>query len=291
MTAPCLPWVLCLGVCVWAITAKAADQAAWTCPGAPQGSTVEVEAGSPTDRILVCRGASKGLDFLSSHGFTLGRLIRIRLHDRPIGGEGVHIGLFDARTGMVDLLTFEQAQRQCAEQPPFRTAMDAALYESFVVHEIAHAITARQATNGPVSRTAHEYIAYSAQLSTMATAKRAQILDRYRVRAFTGSQDMSATYYALDPSAFGVKAYRHFAALEDPAAFLKQLASGTIGGGRREREFNAPDRDDRGEQRRQRLLQQAGRDAAEIARGPACATWDISPVTGGQMAQRTALRC
>jgi hypothetical protein len=216
------------------IAAQAADQVVWTCPAEPQVPSIEVAAGSPQDRALVCRGASKAMAFLNAHGFVLGAPIHIRLHDRPIGGRGLHIGLFDARTGMVDLLTLEQAQRQCAEQPPFRTAMDAALYESFVVHEIAHAITARQTTTGPVSHIAHEYIAYSAQLSTMAAAKRAQILERYRVGAFTGTQDMSATYYALDPSAFGVKAYRHFAELQDPAVFLRQMASGAIGPARRE---------------------------------------------------------
>ena len=40
--------------------------------------------------------------------------------------------------------------------------------------------------------------------------------------------EMSSTYYGLDPSGFGIKAYRHFLSLDDPSRFLRGLLSGEI---------------------------------------------------------------
>ncbi len=210
--------------------AAAAATAAPNCAGID----VQVSGGPARDRRLVCGGASKALTFLRTQGFGPRAIIRIRLHDRPITDYREHIGLFDAHSGVIDLLTLGQAQRQCARVSPFRTRMDETLYESFVVHEVTHAIVAQQPSDRPVSRLAQEYVAYSAQLATMAPAKRAQILGRYSLKAFAGAQELSATYYALDPSSFGVKAYLHFASLSEPAAFVRGLVTGAIAAGRRD---------------------------------------------------------
>jgi hypothetical protein len=216
---------LCLvGIGVAGIDAAAADQRgqAIDCPAIE----VQVTAESPQDRALVCEGAMQARAFFLRHGIEMKHPIRIGLHRSALKSYAFHIGVYDASRRRIDLLTSAAARRLCRLQSPFGLPMDAPLYTSFVVHEVAHAIADQNFAIRPVSQVVHEYIAYAAQLTMLPAAQRSEILQRYTVAAFDNIDDMSSTYHALDPSAFGVKVYRHYQALPDKGAFIRELLSG-----------------------------------------------------------------
>ncbi|MGB5198441.1 MAG: DUF6639 family protein [Sedimenticolaceae bacterium] len=189
---------------------------------------VEVTAESPADRALVCEGAIRAQAFFRMHGIVMKHPIRIRLHPSAIENYAFHIGVYDASQRRIDLLTPAAAKRRCRQQSPFGLPMDAPLYTSFVVHEVAHAIADQNFKVRPASQVAHEYIAYAAQLAMLPAALRSEILHRYTVAAFDSIGDMSSTYQALDPSAFGVKVFRHYQSLPDQGVFIRNLLSGTL---------------------------------------------------------------
>ncbi len=218
---------LCLtGIALAGIGAAAAAQAAQAvdCPAI----AVEVTAESPQDRALVCEGAILARAFFRRHGIAMKHPIRIRLHRSAIEDYAFHIGVYDAAQRRIDLLTPAAAQRLCRLHSPFGLPMDAPLYISFVVHEVAHAIADQNFKVRPSSQVAHEYIAYAAQLAMLPAAQRSEILQRYTVAAFDSIGDMSSTYHALDPSAFGVKVFRHYQSLPDQGVFIRDLLSGAL---------------------------------------------------------------
>jgi hypothetical protein len=57
---------------------------------------------------------------------------------------------------------------------------------------------------------------------------RSKILQEYSVAPFAGVEDMSLTYYELDPNAFGVKVFLHYQSLADKSGFIQGLLSGSI---------------------------------------------------------------
>ena len=182
--------------------------------------------GSAEEHTLVCEGAAKARAFFSSLGIELKRRIRLRLHAAEIGGRRSHLGSYDAQLDQVDLLTLEGAKALTSGDALFGLQMDESLYESLVVHEVAHAIAGQQFGFHPVPLVSQEYIAYVAQFSTMDPATRSRILRVYAAPAFEGLEEMSSTYYALDPSRFGVKAWLHYRSLSDPDGFILDLLSG-----------------------------------------------------------------
>lgn len=199
-----------------------------------------VEARDPVSRHdldLVRSGAHKAIAFFQQHGFAVKRSIRVRVHDRAIHGYPKHIGLYDTRATEVALLSPDQAARATVVDKPFGMEMDRALYASFVAHELAHAILDQHADQHPVSLLAHEYIAYVAQFSTMDDKLRDGILARYPLQGFSDLSEVSAIYYALDPCAFGVKAYLHFRDSADRSGLLRKLLSGAIQPGSRDTEW------------------------------------------------------
>ena len=184
--------------------------------------------GSAEERTLVCDGAAKARAFFSSLGIELKRRIRLQLQEAEIEGRRSHLGSYDAASDRVDLLTLEQAKALTVDDALFGLQMDERLYESLVVHEVAHAIAGQQFGLRPAPLVSQEYIAYVAQFSTMDPAIRSRILRAYTLEAFAGLEEMSSTYYALDPSRFGVKAWLHFQALDDRGGFIRDLLSGAI---------------------------------------------------------------
>lgn len=221
------PW-LCLialfGVNGVPLPVSAAEKADSTCPAI----VVNIGLGSVADRALVCYGAAKARGFFRSHGIGVKRRIRIRLHAAGIGERANHIGLYDAKNDQVELLTFEQAKRQSIKDTLFGMQMDEPLYVSVVVHEIAHAIAGQNFEIRPAPLVAQEYIAYAAQLSTMEPGMRSKILQQYDLAAYGGIEEMSSTYYGLNPSGFGIKAFRHYQSLPGRSQFLRGLLTGVI---------------------------------------------------------------
>ncbi len=204
--------------------ARGADSTGSSCP------TIRLDGGvgSAEERALVCGAAASARAFFGQLGIELKRPFRLRLHQTEIAGRSLHLGSYDARLDQVDLLTLGGAQNRTTRDALFGMQMDGALYQSLVVHEIAHAIAGQHFGYRPVSPVAQEYLAYVAQLSTMDPAQRSAILQAYDLQAFGGVEAMSQTYYALDPSGFGVKAWLHFRRLADPAGFVRDVLSGAI---------------------------------------------------------------
>lgn len=223
------PW-LCLAALLGAhgawMSAFAAEHDTTTCPAI----VVDQGAGSAEDRALVCDGAAKARVFFRSHGIGVERQIRIRLHAAGIVERANHIGLYDAEKDQVELLTFERAKRQTLKDSLFGMQMNEALYVGVVVHEIAHAIAGQHFEIRPASVVAQEYIAYAAQLSTMAPCTRSKILQRYDLAAFDDIEEMSSTFYGLNPSGFGIKVFRHYQSLSGPerGQFIRDLLSGAV---------------------------------------------------------------
>ncbi len=203
------------------MSAATGMKAAYQCPGIE----VHVQYLPEKSRTLFCDGARRAVAFMRSHGFDLQRPIGVELRESAMRN---HLGFYDAAKQKIEFLTFDQAVRQCARQSPFGVAMDEELYRSFAAHEVAHAIVDQHFTGAPAKRITQEYVAYVVQLITMAEDKRQLILERYRVAAYKSVDAMSLIYYGLNPSAFGVKAYRHYLSLSDGTAFLHGLMSGEI---------------------------------------------------------------
>ena len=222
-----------LATLVGAGLAGAAGGETIDCPGIP----VQVASGSLEDRALVCDGAARAVAFLRTNGLRIKDTIRIQLRPFAMASNASHIGTYDPATKAIELLTYDQTQLQTTQEPPFDIPMDKRLYTSFATHEVAHAIAHQYAVDGRAAYLGHEYLAYVTQITTMDRATQDAVLQRFRLEGFADADQMSFTYYALDPSAFAIKAYRHYLTLDDPRAFLADLLSGAIRPGRARREL------------------------------------------------------
>lgn len=193
------------------------------------GTPVWVKHRHSVDADLVCSAAKSTFEFMRRNGFGATKSITVQVLDQPAEAfRNGELGRFDGNRRETLILSFAVAQIEARDSPPFNTPMNKELYQSFVVHELAHAIAHSAFEIARPSVVAQEYIAYTVQLATMPPALREEILARYRVDAFADESEMSELYYAFDPCVFAVKAYRHFMTLSEPQAFYKRLLTGAF---------------------------------------------------------------
>lgn len=180
---------------------------------------------SDDERALTCRAVEKAKTFFATYGLGIKDPIRLRFQREPLDATQPHLGAYAAATHTIRLLGLDQITGHHAL---FGLPVDHQLYESVIVHELAHAIAAQHFTDREPAVVYQEYLAYVAQISTMAPDLKNQILLRHDVSPFNAMDELSWTYYAMAPSRFGVQAYRHFILEAHPQHLISRLLSGNI---------------------------------------------------------------
>lgn len=176
------------------------------------------------DGQLACQAVGTALAFMRDQGFRVDAQFTVDLVDRPLRLHGTEVmGTFNSRSFHIEVPSFSQAQLMAQRRRPFRMSMCQAMWQSFVAHEVAHAVAQANFQVLKPSLEAHEYIAYVVQLETLPEALRQELLEAFDNSAFQHEKQISQIFLQMDPEVFAVKAYRHYVAQTDPRAFFQRL--------------------------------------------------------------------
>jgi hypothetical protein len=185
-----------------------------------------VEGGTETDRWQACMAAREAIAFLAAHGLEFDGAVVIRVLPRLPSVDARHaVAVFDGALQEIRVLGYEAAARAALVGPlAIWPVMTPALWRSFVAHEVAHLVAGASFAADVPQFTATEYIACVTQIAVLPRDLRDEILARYSEQsAFEHEGQINAILYLIDPSAFTIRAYRHFSALQDGARFLEVL--------------------------------------------------------------------
>ncbi len=100
------------------------------------------------------------------------------------------------------------------------------LHNSFIVHEIVHAIAGVHFEVKSHSIAAEEYIPYTAQIALLNENLRKDLLAKITNEGFKNEHEITSLFHDLSPSAFAVKAYRHFLRNENGSDFYQKILTG-----------------------------------------------------------------
>ncbi|PXX91840.1 hypothetical protein DIT71_08280 [Marinobacter vulgaris] len=211
---------LLLVALLWLVNAPGYSATRVACPV----PNVTLFSDQAEDGELACQAVGTTLAFMRSQGFRVDAEFTIDLVDRPLSLHGTEVtGTYDSRSFHIKVPNFKNARLMALRHPPFRMRMCRTIWQSFVAHEVAHAVAHANFQISKPSLEAHEYIAYVVQLATLPQALRQQLLEAFDQPAFQHERQISRIFLQLAPEVFGVKAYRHYAAEPDPQAFFQRL--------------------------------------------------------------------
>lgn len=208
----------------WSEDMRSAEGLAqYACQGYPQ---VVVRGDSVVDAVVICEGVDRALSFLASAGLSppAGTMIEIVEKLPPELGDRA-LGCYLRESKTIQLLSHE---RFMAGGPWFRMPRDRELYRSLASHEMAHAVVGCHSGPAKLPIPAHEYVAYVALFATMEPHLRERLLANFKGTGFRSTLEINDINHLIDPSEFGVSAWRHYLKRPDKAAWLREVVAGRV---------------------------------------------------------------
>lgn len=193
-------------------------------------TNVTVYSADGRDVDIACEAAEDALRFFAANELETTGVVEVHLVSKlpDVAGSSSY-GCYDHPSRNVYMLFFSN----CLEQGPWAgLPVDRTLYKSLLTHEVAHAVAAANFSVPKPGVLAHEYLAYVTMFATMPISQRKRVLKNFPGQGFDSVDQMSVTYYLMDPLRFGAEAYRHFLKLDDEKTFLKDVLSGQVSIGR-----------------------------------------------------------
>jgi hypothetical protein len=192
-------------------------------------STILVGPASHQDQHLTCEAAAAALSLMHNYNMELPPRLEIEIVDEINGSHDIsRFGQFDPFVGKITVVSWKACKEAGMAWRPFGQPMDRALYRSFITHEVAHAVADWNFKIADPAFVAHEYLAYVIQLISMPDDLRASILQAIDIPAFQHTDEITETYYSLNPDYFAVKSFRHFMQAKDQTALIRRLLAGKL---------------------------------------------------------------
>ncbi|WP_316298898.1 DUF6639 family protein [Aliisedimentitalea sp. MJ-SS2] len=189
---------------------------------------VVVEQQLNGDLAVICRGARRAITFLAEQGAPQRAPVRIDVVSVLPTGHPEAVGCFDAAAGKAYVVGRDACVGDGKRMSAFLVPFDARVYESYVAHEVAHAIAAQNFEVAAPSRTSHEYIAAVVQLGAMDGVLRDEILSVMPGQGFDRDMEINLFGYQVDPGYFAAQSYRHFQMPGNGAGYFTKLFSGQV---------------------------------------------------------------
>ena len=115
-----------------------------------------------------------------------------------------------------------------AKDSAYRALPQGHLFNSFVVHEMAHAFFAKTRCGLDTCRAGHEYIAYAMQFYSLEEGSRALFLANFPSQDRIHFGKFSDFYHDLMPESFAADAWRHFSEPGNGCDFIGKVVSGDV---------------------------------------------------------------
>lgn len=181
------------------------------------------------DRQEVCVAAIATIELMQNYGFEPPPRLEIEIRDSVDARQvNRHFGHFDPFEGRIAVMSWKACLQVDRARKPFGLEMSHALHRSIIAHEVAHAVAEWNFLVAEPSLAAHEYLAYVFQIAGMPHVLQQAVLKQIDVPAFEKAEEITETYYSLNPDYFALKSFRHFMQAEDKLRLIRRLLSGKL---------------------------------------------------------------
>ncbi|TKB11686.1 DUF6639 family protein [Desulforhopalus sp. IMCC35007] len=191
---------------------------------------VTVYAAKKCDIAHACLAIDKTYAFLRTAGLNKPVSIDLHIVSKLMGHADpeVCLGHYNTRTRKTHILSYGACKCRFIKNSFWGLTFNRELHNSFIIHEVAHAIAEAHFELETQGLAAGEYIAYTTQIALMSDRLREDLLTKISNGGFENHQEITSTFHDLSPSTFAVKAYRHFRRKENGSMFYQKLIHGEV---------------------------------------------------------------
>jgi Family of unknown function (DUF6639) len=189
----------------------------------------DVLGASTEERTVVCTAVKKTTKLFRQCGFMKLPRIRVQVEKEPVNVCGVDaFGSYDAQRQTIRIVDATTCEKMAKVNAAYASLPFGELYQSIVVHEIAHQFFRSHLKDKKASHATHEYIAYAMQIASMPPQVRDQLLNSFPREPPEDLGPFVDMLLLMSPMYFGVLAYDHFSAPGNGCRVLQEIVRGEI---------------------------------------------------------------
>ncbi|MBF9060418.1 hypothetical protein HKCCSP123_14640 [Rhodobacterales bacterium HKCCSP123] len=185
-----------------------------------------VHAADEAEATDTCAAVAAAHALLSAFGLWNDAEIRIEVAETLPVGQGYCVAMYDSSAHSVHLLSAHCLEGNPGRLGPFPDLPVEILFDSLIVHELAHAYVDASLEGRALLRVGHEYLAYALQLDAMDAGDRARVLAEASVEVPADTDVFSEALIGFAPLSFAAMAWLHFRAQGGNAGAVERVLTG-----------------------------------------------------------------
>lgn len=193
-----------------------------------EGTRVSVSATEPALAERTCEVALEAHEQFSACGLTLDTPITITIVPEMETDKLGCIGIFDCGARTVTVLHPDAIKSRATSGNPFHRLPLDSLFNSVIVHELAHAYLQASSAFERVPHPEAEYVAYSMQIEALSPADRQIVLDSHTTEDAGSARGINEMVLAMAPPVFAVIAWHHFHQPENGCNTVGRIIDGQV---------------------------------------------------------------
>lgn len=194
------------------------------CPDDPR---ISVEAPASALAARVCAAVARARPPLAACHLTQARPLTVHAVAGLTHPNAACMGIYDCRDDSIAVSSPAALSELVAPGSIWARIAPEALFDSLIVHELAHAFLDQADCKGETCDADHEYIAYALQIDSLSPADRATVLEGHKLRLPIDPIRLNDFTALAAPGQFAQGAWLHFSAPGHGCAFVKKLIEGT----------------------------------------------------------------
>jgi len=187
-----------------------------------------VEDATDEERAQICDVVRRARPRLAECHLRQSRALTIRVVDRIAHPFESCMAQYDCREKVISVTDPEKLPEMLATDSIWRRIAPAALFDSLIVHELAHAFLDQTECLPMPCLADQEYIGYALQIDALDEADRAAILAGNRIGDPADTGRLNDFMALAGPNHFAQAAWLHFSLPGNGCAFVGELVDGTV---------------------------------------------------------------
>lgn len=176
----------------------------------------------------VCAVASDGIDQLTACNLRQTRPVRISILDRLEAANAECVGRYLCHAGRIEILSPKAMQDAIQPDSAYHDLPGMEVFDSFLVHELAHALIHQTLDGQSGSVAQNEYVAYAMQLASIPPETREALIAPYRKSEGVSLEELNGFILGFAPDRFAARAWLHFSEPQNGCDFVSRILEGTV---------------------------------------------------------------
>jgi hypothetical protein len=192
----------------------------------PDDEQVIVEAQAPADVARVCEVVARARPDLAACHLHQSDPLVIRVVARITHPVDSCMAQYDCRARTIAVTSPATLPEVLTADSIWARIAPDALFDSLIVHELAHAFIDQAECRGIACLAEDEYIAYALQIDSLAPADRAAVMAGHRITDAADTGRLNDFIVLAGPNHFAQAAWLHFSLPGNGCAFVQKLIDG-----------------------------------------------------------------